>query len=484
MLFNTTPFALFFLVVVAIHFALPARFRGWFLLAASYYFYMCWSIPYIGIIVAITLIDFVAGIAIENARGGTRRAYLAASICCNFGLLFAFKYAVFFTETLRLPATLHVPQWVLPVGISFHTFQAVSYTFDVYRGKVPAERNLGVYALYVAFFPQMVAGPIERPGNLIPQLHRPAPFNSARLISGLRTALWGLIKKTVVADLAATVVNSVYRNPAGYSGAMLWLAAGLFSVQIYCDFSGYSDIAVGTARILGYDLTINFRQPYFARSTAEFWRRWHISLSTWFRDYVYIPLGGKHVGGKHVGGNHGTAWRWCINIAVVFLLSGLWHGASLTFVAWGALHGAYILFGAWTRPLRTRLAAQCGLGEFPRIHAKVQIVVTNLLVTVAWVFFRAPDMTAAFTMLQRLMAPGFSGLAEAFTAGLPQFEMSFLLLAVPAVFGVEYLRQNPPLGLATAWERRGFRWPVYAAAVYTVVFFGVFNRMEFIYFQF
>lgn len=474
MLFNTTPFALFLLIVIAVNFALPPRLRRWFLLAASYYFYMCWSVRYISVILAITLIDFYAGIAIESAREHRRRLYLALSIFCNFGLLFVFKYLTFFAVILHLPASVDVPHWAIPLGISFHTFQAVSYTVDVYRRKVPAERNLGVYALYVAFFPQMVAGPIERPGNLIPQLHQPKPFDVARVTSGLRTALWGLIKKVVIADLASTLVNNVWANPASYSTTVLWVAAVLFSIQIYCDFSGYSDIAIGTARILGYDLTINFRQPYFARSISGFWRCWHISLSTWFRDYLYIPLGGS---------KRSTA-RWCFNIAVVFLASGLWHGANATFIAWGALHAAYILIGTWTLPLRTRAAAALGLNHFPRFHVAGQILVTNLLVTLSWVIFRAPTLYGARYFLARLFAPDLFRITDLFRAGLPRFEMAFLLTAIPCVFAIEYLRRNPPQGLRNLWQKRSFRWPVYAAAVYTVIFFGVFERTEFIYFQF
>ncbi len=272
MLFNTAWLCSIFRHNVATgYFVLPERFRRPFLLAASYYFYMCWSVRYIAVIIAITLVDYCAGIGIEQARGAQRRLILTLSILCNFGLLFAFKYANFFGATLNTLTGAEIPQlhWLLPVGISFHTFQAVSYTVDVYRGKVKAERSLLTYGLYVAFFPQMVAGPIERPENLLPQLHRPKRFDYNRLRTGLETALWGLIKKTVVADLVAPLVNTVYAHPRDFAGTMLCLATVLFAVQIYCDFSGYSDMAVGLARILGYDLTINFRQPYSARTVAE-----------------------------------------------------------------------------------------------------------------------------------------------------------------------------------------------------------------------
>jgi alginate O-acetyltransferase complex protein AlgI len=473
MLFNTVQFAVFFAFVAALNYVLPRRWRGWLLLAASYYFYMCWSVRYILVIIAITLVDYFAGLRIEAAEGRARKAWLAFSIGCNFGLLFVFKYADFFGSAVNRLTGSEIPalHWLLPVGISFHTFQAISYTFDVYRGLTPAERSLKVYALYVAFFPQMVAGPIERPGHLMPQLHEPAPMSRARLASGLRLALWGLVKKTVVADLAAPVVNTVYTRPHDFPGALLALATVLFAVQIYCDFSGYSDIAVGTARVLGYDLTINFRQPYFARSVGEFWQRWHISLSTWFRDYLYIPLGGNRV----------SRVRRALNIAVVFLASGLWHGASGTFVVWGAAHAFYMLFGQWTKGLREACADWSGLARAPRIRRAFQTCITFALVSAAWIFFRAGSIEDAGYIVRQLASAGEGfELENLFSLGLPRFEMSLLLLAIPAVFAIEHVRNS-----SAGWiSRRSVRWAAMAAAVYSIVFFGVFTRVEFIYFQF
>jgi alginate O-acetyltransferase complex protein AlgI len=458
MLFNTVQFAIFYAIVAAMHFTMPARFRSVWLLAASYVFYI-WSGPkYILVIAAITLIDYAAGIGIEKAQGAMRRFLLAASVVSNFGLLFVFKYADFFGSALGIGLNLHR---ALPLGISFHTFQAVSYTVEVYRSTVRAERNLRIYALYVAFFPQMVAGPIERPQNLLPQLRRPKPFERVRFTSGLRIALRGLIKKAVVADLAAPAVNTVYAHPRAFSGPILALATALFAVQIYCDFSGYSDMAVGLARILGYDLTLNFRQPYFAQSVAEFWRRWHISLSTWFRDYLYIPL----------GGNRASRLRWSLNIMIVFLLSGLWHGANWTFVAWGALHGFYFLFDAATSRLRTPIAF-------------VRIAVTNFFVGTAWIFFRAANLSDAAYIVSHLFDFNRFQAEDLFRLGLPRFEMALLGIVIAAVFAAEYLSTRSPAWLSEALERRAIRWPLYAAAAYTVVFFGVFGHVEFIYFRF
>jgi len=437
---------------------------------------MCWSVRYILVIIAITLIDYFAGRAIEQAQGGRRRLFLTLSILSNFGLLFAFKYADFFSAALNSVAHAGIPQlhWLLPVGISFHTFQAVSYTVEVYRCKIPAERNLLTYGLYVAFFPQMVAGPIERPGHLLPQLHQAKKFDFIRLRSGLQLALWGLIKKTAVADLVAPVVNTIYTNPRDFAGPMLCLATALFTVQIFCDFSGYSDMAVGLARVLGYDLTINFRHPYSAKSIAEFWQRWHISLSTWLRDYLYIPLGGNRV----------STVRWGAIILIVFLVSGLWHGANWTFVVWGALHGLYFVGGAMTRRLRVRLAELSGLTLFPRVWAIEQVMATNLLVAIAWIFFRARTVSDAIYTVSHLW--NFAGFESEnlFRAGLPRFEMALVPLAITIVFCGEYFRLHRPPRWELAWKRRPVRWLAYAGGIYGVVFFGVFQHIEFIYFQF
>ena len=302
--------------------------------------------------------------------------------------------------------------------------------------------------MYVAFFPQMVAGPIERPAHLLPQLHRGGRFDPQRLHSGLRLALWGLCKKAIVADLAAPVVHTIYANPRGFSGWMLLLATVLFAVQIYCDFSGYSDMAIGTARILGYDLSINFRSPYFARSPGEFWHRWHISLSTWFRDYVYIPLGGSRV----------PKPRWIANTVIVFLASALWHGANTTFLVWGGLHAAYVL--CW-KPLAN-------------LPAGLRLILTNLLVVFAWIFFRASTMQDAVYIATHLVGGRGIDLETLNRIGLPRFELSILLLSIGVVLWAEskWRGQMPQW-----WGKRQVRWAAYATAVYSVVCFGVFEKI-------
>ena len=324
MLFNTFQFFVFFVVSWVVFLFLRGIPRRIFLLLASYYFYMCWSTKYIWVIWGITVIDFVAGIQIDRAnKESVRKVYLALSLAANLGLLAFFKYSNFLTASLGSVLSTLGLQWdvpllniILPVGLSFHTFQAMSYTFDVYARKAPAEHSLLNYALYVAFFPQMVAGPIERPNQLLPQFHREPTPNLASVRSGLTLGMWGLFKKMVIADGVASYVNMIYSRPRGYAGSALLLATFLFGIQIYCDFSGYTDIALGLAQMMGYELRINFRQPYLSRSIGEFWRRWHISLSSWFRDYLYIPLGGNRV---PVARNY-------LNLMITFLVSGLWHG--------------------------------------------------------------------------------------------------------------------------------------------------------------
>ncbi|MBD0321593.1 MAG: MBOAT family protein, partial [Gemmatimonadetes bacterium] len=353
MLFNSFEFLVFFPVVAAILFALPQRFRKGWLLACSVYFYMSWSPVFILLILYSTTTDYFVAKRFETARSAaTRKGWLILSLVTNFGALFFFKYYNFFIESwaavrasVGLPTNVPLLGVVLPVGISFYTFEAISYTIDVYRGRIPAEKSYLRLLLFITFFPKLIAGPIERAGHLIPQFERETRLDRERLASGLRLMAWGFFKKLVIADRVAVYVNTVYAAPAEHHGATVLIAAYFFAFQIFCDFSAYTDIATGAARILGYDLLENFRRPYQARSIQDFWSRWHISLSSWFRDYLYIPLGGNRV----------SSARWCANLLIVFLVSGLWHGANWTYVVWGGLHGLYLVFSILTQPLRDRV---------------------------------------------------------------------------------------------------------------------------------
>lgn len=470
MIFTTYQFLVFFLVVFALYWTVPRSWRNPLLLLSSYYFYMC-SVPkYISVIIAITLIDFWAGIKIETASTKQRkRFFLIISILSNFGLLVGFKYSAFFASGFGIDTSFL--RFVLPLGISFHTFQAVSYTVEVYRGRYPAERNLLKYGLYVAFFPQMVAGPIERPYNLLPQFHTYKRFDWDRFRSGLRLALWGLFKKAAVADLLSRGVATAYGMPRHFSGPQLACATLFFSLQIYCDFSGYSDIAIGIARMMNYDLMINFRQPYFSRSIREFWHNWHISLSTWFRDYLYIPMGGSRV----------SRSRYLVNLMVVFVISGMWHGANWTFAIWGFLHGIYLVIGVVTEPYRARVRHALNLGPLLPI---VQTLFTFFLVTVAWVFFRAANVSDGVYIVAHMLIPQKFRIVDLLGLGLPRFELvlAFIMIAITGV--VDWCIHFKPQLVLRLWSERPVRWALTYACVFAVIFFGVFGHLQFIYFQF
>jgi D-alanyl-lipoteichoic acid acyltransferase DltB (MBOAT superfamily) len=481
MLFNSFHFLFFFLAFLPIYFLLRGTPRKIFTLAASYYFYMCWNARYVSIIWAITIIDYLAALLIAKAQAqSTKRLYLILSLASNIGLLLVFKYFNFLsssvTEALNFaglhdsPVLLNV---ILPIGLSFHTFQAMSYTIDVYKGKAPAERSLLNYALYVAFFPQMVAGPIERPNHLLPQFHRTHSFNWDDFRAGARRALWGLFKKMVIADGLASFVNAVYAHPERFPGIALLLATCFFSIQIYCDFSGYSDMAVGIARMMGFELTVNFRRPYFAQSIGEFWHRWHISLSTWFRDYVYIPLGGNRV----------SLPRFYFNILVTFLLSGIWHGANMTFVVWGAFHGLWLILSHATASTRASLTTALGLERFPRSLALLRVALTGSFVTLAWIFFRASSLTQAFYVITHLLPLNHLDSVVFVKSGIQRADLPFLLFFVCAMFAVEWMIEHPQRRPAV-WSNLGFRVAMYYACTFAIIFYGVFGHVDFIYFQF
>lgn len=480
MLFNSLQFAVFFIVVVSLYFVIPHRFRWMLLLAASYYFYMCWKVEYIFLIMFSTLVDYIAGLRmsmIPDKKG--RKKYLWLSLVCNLGILFFYKYFNFLsrsvTEVFQAwnifydAPVFHV---LLPVGISFYTFQTLSYTIDVYRGRIPAERHIGIYALYVAFWPQLVAGPIERTHHLMPQFRERFSFDYSRVTGGLRLMLWGLFKKVAIADHLAVYVNRVYNHVGDYQGIPLMAATCFFAVQIYCDFSGYTDMARGAARVMGFDLMENFSRPYFAKSIREFWQRWHISLSTWFRDYVYIPLGGKRA----------VKWRWYYNLFVTFLLSGLWHGANWTFVVWGALHGCYLILENMTGHFQARMADRWCPGEGTFMNRAVRTGVTLAMVCFAWIFFRANTVGDAFTVIGKmfLIDPGNLGIG---VVGMPSLLRSLVLLLI--LFAVDMTERRTDIQDVVARLPMAARWSIYTAVVWGVVISGIFGvRQEFIYFQF
>ncbi len=490
MLFNSLHFLAFFSVVTPLYFLLPHRSRAPLLLISSCYFYMVFVPVYILILGFTILIDYGAGLLLGQTKGTRRKWLLIASLIANIGVLAVFKYYNFLNESLGGVLTLWEARSpfpmlsiLLPIGLSFHTFQAMSYTIEVYRGNQPPERNFLIYSLYVMFYPQLVAGPIERPQNLLHQFHEKHEFDYQRIVDGLKLMAWGLFKKVVIADRLAPLPDAVFSDVHQYHGLALALAISAFAIQIYCDFSGYSDIAIGAARVMGFRLMTNFDRPYHARTIAEFWRRWHISLSTWFKDYLYIPLGGSRV----------SVPRWYLNLAIVFVMSGLWHGPNWTYVIWGLLHAFYLIFGLATQPIRDALRRVSGLSARTTLASGLQMFCTFSLVTLAWVFFRANTVGDALYVLTHLT----QGLGQdlrnlflhrrldlGFNLGLDRTD---LLIAVAAVAVMEFVHWAQYRGSVTRWVSQKpayIRWPLYYAAVFTILFLGVHGDRQFIYFQF
>lgn len=481
MLFNSFAFLIFFPAVCLIYYLLPERYRWLFLLTASYYFYMNWNPVYALLIFASTFVTWGCAAEIENfrkkkQRGGVlpERFLLAICLIVNFGILFLFKYANFINESVfgvleMLGVRMEVPRFtlLLPVGISFYTFQAVGYTIDVYRQTLPAERHLGIYALFVSFFPQLVAGPIERARNLLPQFKEHHRFDPDMAAAGMRQMLWGYFMKVVVSDRLAIYVNAVYNNAPHHNGSSLILATVFFAFQIYCDFGGYSNIAIGAAKVMGFRLMTNFHQPYASRSIAEFWHRWHISLSTWFKDYLYIPL----------GGNRRSPCRNAFNVMTTFLVSGLWHGADWTFVIWGGLNGAFQVAGKTAEPMRKRCRSLLRISDDAAFLKLFNTTVTFLLICLAWIFFRANTVSDAFLILSRLHAFG-----PLYTQSSVTLVYSFLFLAILLFFDAfkEHRGRYPWLES----PRSSVRMAAYVMLTLTILAFGVFDGGQFIYFQF
>jgi alginate O-acetyltransferase complex protein AlgI len=481
-LFNSLSFCVFFPTVTLLYFCVPHRWRWLLLLIASCVFYMAFVPAYIFILGGTIVVDYFAGLLIASAKGIRRRLWLGLSLLANVGVLCVFKYWGFFRANVAaLGAANLLPLWniVLPIGLSFHTFQAMSYTIEVYRGRQAPERHFGIYALYVMFYPQLVAGPIERPQNLLHQFHEQHSFDYERAVSGLQQMALGMFKKVVIADrLALAAHGGMWERPAQHQGLEIVAAVVFFAFQIYLDFSAYSDIAIGSARVMGFDLMKNFDTPYASASVGEFWRRWHISLSTWFRDYVYVPLGGSR---------HGRLQQ-ARNIMIVFLLSGLWHGANWTFVIWGALHGAFLVVGRATERIRQRAALAIGWSETAPTRRAVRVLVTFALVTFAWIFFRAPNLGIALEMVKRVpvgLAHDVPALLMGGRVGsLTRVAAASRLLMIAALLVFEALhRQKNLFERLRPWPGPA-RHAVYLAIVYGTLFFAVPTNVEFIYFQF
>jgi alginate O-acetyltransferase complex protein AlgI len=454
MLFNSGSFLAAFAVFAVVYYAAAHRVRWVLLLAASFAFYATFTLANLPLLVALTIVAYGGGLLIERAREARRRRLLLIAT------------AGFAVVVLGVEKYLHAPG--SPAGLSFYTFSCISYLADVHSRRIAAERHAGYFAVYVSFFPKLLAGPIERAEPFLSRLRQPVRFSSAGVTSGLQLFLWGLFKKVVIADRLASIVAAAYGRPAFASPADLLIATYFFAFQIYCDFSGYSDMAIGASRILGLDLMENFRRPYLATTTAEFWaRRWHLSLTTWFRDYVYIPLGGSRVARP----------RWAFNLLVVFVLSGVWHGAAWTFVVWGALNGVYVLVSNLRARARERADAT------PAVRRVVQAVVTFHLILVSWVFFRAASLEDALTIFSRVAASA-ARLPALLAVRLAAPEVLASLLLIVLLVGVELFDETRSIWERLAARPTPLRWAAYYALALALVVFGVWNLQQFVYMQF
>lgn len=495
MLFNSFQFLLFFPMVTLVYFIIPKKIKWVWLLITSYYFYMSWDARFAILIATSTVITYLSGILIDksnkirdiNKKIKIKKLWVTLSFTLNISILIFFKYFEFILSNInylleRFNIAILTPKFdiLLPVGISFYTFQALSYTIDVYRGDVKVERNLGKYALFVSFFPQLVAGPIERSRTLLEQFNKDYKFNYNRVKDGLLLMLWGMFQKVVIADRVAILVNNVFNNYTQYKGFEIIIAIALFAVQIYCDFASYSDIAIGSAQVMGFKLMKNFNTPYFSKSIAEFWRRWHISLGTWFKDYLYIPLGGNKKGKIN-------NYR---NIMIVFLISGLWHGANWTFVMWGFLHGIYQIIGKELKPLRDKTIKIVGINRNSLLHKIYKIITTFILVDFAWIFFRATSIKEAIEIIKRTFYfnPQILINGDIYNLGLDKNEMLIMIISLLILFLISLIKQKFNIREEIREKNIIIRWSIYYIAIFSIIILGVygpgFSAQQFIYFQF
>ena len=498
MLFNSIEFLIFFPIVVLIYFIIPEKIKHLWLLAASYYFYMCWNAKYALLILTSTVITYASGLLIERVKRSSyeaakqtvlKKCVVAGSFVINLGILFYFKYINFALSILtsalaKIHIQLNVPVFdiILPVGISFYVFQALSYTMDVYRDEIYAEKNFLRYALFVSFFPQLVAGPIERSKNLLKQLAVPRKFCFEDAREGLLLMLWGFFLKIVLADRIAIFVDTVYGDFSIYAGSYLVVATMLFAFQVYCDFAGYSTIAMGAAKVLSIEIMDNFDAPYLATSVAEFWRRWHISLTSWFKDYLYIPLG---------GGRKGDIRKY-INKMIVFLISGLWHGASFTYVAWGGINGLYQVIGEILQPIRDKMVSVLHLNRESLGHKLMHIAGTFVLVDFSLIFFRADRFREALEMIRSIMTvrnPWVIFDGSLYMCGLDEKNFRLMLLGIGILLFADYCKSKrivirKVISMQDIW----FRWLSIVAAIMVLLVFGIwgstYDATNFIYFQF
>lgn len=487
---------IFFPIVVLIYFVIPVKLRYIWLLITSYYFYMSWNPKYAILILVSTIITYISGLLLDifgkdgmKHSRAKKRITMLLCLLINIGILAYFKYFDFILSNINTILSrinmelLEKPfDVILPVGISFYTFQALSYTIDIYRGEIKAEKNFAKYALFVSFFPQLVAGPIERSKNLLHQINEKHVYNYDDVRKGLLLMLFGLFQKMVIADRAAILVNEVYNHYQKYLGLELVVATLLFAIQIYCDFAGYSNVAIGSAKVLGFSLMENFNAPYLSRSISEYWRRWHISLSTWFRDYLYIPL----------GGNRCSKLKKYFNLMVTFLVSGLWHGASWHFVVWGGLNGLFQIIGDLLKPLREKGAYVLKLNRDSLVVKLIQTLMTFILINFTWIFFRADNVMVAIQVIKRIFRNFNIWIfwdGSIFQMGLDRQEFTLLLFAIGVITIYDICKYcKISLYQILLKQQIVVRWALYYMMIFSLIIYGTYGNaydiQDFIYFQF
>lgn len=498
MLFNSAKFLVFFPIVLIVYYIIPQRFRTYWLLVCSYYFYMSWNPEYAVLIAISTIITWVSGLLIEMSETAKsdekgilfrKKVVVGFSFVMNLSILFFFKYFNFTVDfieaiTNRFGITMHFPTLdvILPVGISFYTFQALSYTMDVYRGDIYAEKNIFKYALFVSFFPQLVAGPIERSKNLLKQLPGNNKFDFDLAVNGFLLMLWGYFLKIVMADRIAIFVDAVYGDYKTYGGTYLWIGTFLFAIQIYCDFAGYSTIAMGASQFLGIRLMENFNAPYLSTTVAEFWRNWHISLTSWFKDYLYIPLGGSRKG----------KCRKYLNKMIVFLVSGLWHGANLSYVVWGGLNGLFQVVGEILLPIRKKITSFLGMDRESSGFKLIQMFITFIFVDFTWIFFRASSVKEGLAIIKSMATvknPWVFWNGEIYTCGLDSKNFGLMVICIGILLIADILKRRgisvkDKLLNQDVW----FQGMAISLIICFILVFGIwgpgYNEANFIYFQF
>ncbi|WP_320814523.1 MBOAT family O-acyltransferase [Flavobacterium sp.] len=483
MLFNSIDFAIFLPIVFVLYWFVTQKnlkLQNLLIVIASYVFYGWWDWRFLSLIIFSTLVDYIIGVLLSKEKSfSKRKMYLGISIVVNLGFLGFFKYYNFFLDNFITAFSFFGQSIsrsglniILPVGISFYTFQTLSYSIDVYRKKLEPTKDFIAFSAFVCFFPQLVAGPIERATNLLPQFYKKRQFEYEKAVDGMRQILWGLFKKVVIADNCAILVNTIFENQESYSGSSLLIGAFLFSFQIYGDFSGYSDIAIGTSRLFGFNLMQNFAFPYFSRDIAEFWRRWHISLSTWFRDYLYFPL----------GGSRGTVFKTVINVFIIFLVSGFWHGANWTFIVWGFVNVLFIIPSVIFKTNRNNLEIVAQNSILPKWYEVLQIITTFVITALIWVFFRAKNLTEAFYYLSKIFS---ASLFQKPIINSNYITIKWLLILLLFLMTMEWLGRKGKHALESIIPNcNGYlRWLFYLMIILMLVYFGA-KEQSFIYFQF